>query len=45
MIREQWKPYADLEIKTSGLSKIIAWGRRKYDTKEDKRNRKFVEQN
>jgi len=40
MIKEQWKPYAKLEINTPGLNKIIAWGKRRYDTKEDKRSRK-----
>jgi hypothetical protein len=42
LIKEQWKPYAKLEIQTPGLSKIIAWGKRKYDTRENKRNSKSV---
>jgi len=42
MIKEQWKPYAKLEIQTSGLNKIIAWGKRRYDTREDKRTSKSV---
>ena len=45
MIKEQWKSYAKLEIQTPGLNKIIAWGKRRYDTKEDKRNRKNVGEN
>ena len=45
MIKEQWKPYAKLEIQTSGLNKIIAWGKRKHDTRENKRTSKSVEQN
>ena len=45
MIKEQWKPYANIKIDTPGLNKIISWGKRRHDTKEDKRNRKFVEQN
>ena len=40
MIKEQWRPYAKLEIQTPGINKIIAWGKRRYDTKEDKRDRK-----
>ena len=40
MIKEQWKPYAKLYIHTSGLNKIIAWGRKKHDSREDKRSRK-----
>ena len=42
MIKEQWKPYAKLEIQTPGLGKIIAWGKRRYDTREDKQNRKSM---
>ena len=42
MIKEQWRPYAKLEIQTPGINKIIAWGKRRYDTKEDKRDRKSV---
>jgi len=34
MIKEQWKPYAKLNIHASGLSKVIAWGKRRYDSKE-----------
>ena len=34
MIKEQWKPFAKLEIQTPGLSKIIAWGKRRYDAKD-----------
>ena len=45
LIKEQWKPYAKLEIQTSGLNKIIAWGKRKHDTRENKRTSKSVEQN
>ena len=45
MIKEQWKPYAKLDIQTPGLNKIIAWGKRRYDTKEDKRSSKSVGKN
>ena len=34
LIKEQWRPYAKLEIQTPGLRKIIAWGKRRYDSKE-----------
>ena len=34
LIKEQWRPDAKLEIQTPGLSKIIAWGKRRYDSKE-----------
>ena len=40
MIKEQWKPYANLEIQTLGLNKIVAWVKRRYDTKENRRSRK-----
>ena len=45
LIKEQWRPYAKLEIQTPGLSKIIAWGKRRYDTREDKQNRKSMGKN
>ena len=45
MIKEQWRSYAKIEIQTSGLNKIIAWGKRRYDTKEDKRNSKSLGKN
>ena len=35
MIKEQWKPFAKLEIQTSGFKKVIAWGKRRYDAKKD----------
>ena len=33
MIVEAWKPYAHLELKASGLKKVISWGTRRYDKK------------
>jgi len=36
LIKEQWKPYAKLNIHTAGINKIIAWGKRRYDTKAEK---------
>jgi hypothetical protein len=34
MIKQQWKPYAHLEIQTPGFSKVVSWGKRRYDSKE-----------
>ena len=34
MIKQQWKKYSTLEISTPGLSKIISWGKRRYDAKD-----------
>jgi hypothetical protein len=34
MIKQQWKKYANLEINTPGFSKIISWGKRRYDAKD-----------
>ena len=45
MIKEQWKSYAKIEIQTPGLNKIIAWGKRRYDTREDKQSRKSMGKN
>ncbi len=36
LIKEQWKPYAKLDINAPGINKIIAWGKRRYDTKAEK---------
>jgi predicted transcriptional regulator len=33
MIKKQWKKYANLEISTPGFSKIISWGKRRYDAR------------
>ena len=33
LIVQAWKPYATLELKTSGLKKIIGWGTKKHDEK------------
>ena len=42
LIKEQWRPYAKLDIYSSGFSKVIAWGKRKYDGRENKRTSKSV---
>ena len=36
LIKEQWKPYAKLDINAPGINKIIVWGKRRYDTKAEK---------
>ena len=36
IMKEQWKPYAKLEINTPGITKIISWGKRRYDAKKDR---------
>jgi len=42
LIKEQWRPYAKLDIHTSGFNKVIAWGKRKYDTREKKQSNKWT---
>jgi hypothetical protein len=36
LIKEQWRPYAKLDINAPGINKIIAWGKRRSDTKAEK---------
>jgi len=36
MIKEQWRPYARLDINTLGFNKVVSWGKRRYDSKEKK---------
>ena len=36
MIKEQWRPYAKLEIQTPGFNKVVSWGKRRYDSKGKK---------
>ena len=35
LIKEAWKPYARLELQAPGLKKILSFGRKTHDTKED----------
>ena len=35
LIKAAWKPYAKLELQAPGIKKIIAFGTRTHDTKED----------
>ena len=37
LIKEDWKPYAKIEIQAPGLKKIIAFGRKTGDDKETRR--------
>jgi len=39
LIKEAWKPYAKIEIQAPGLKKIIAFGKRTGDDKEDRSHR------
>jgi hypothetical protein len=39
LIKEAWRPYAKIELQAPGLKKIIAFGRKTVDDKEDRRNR------
>ena len=34
LIRKAWQPYAKLELNTTGISKIIAQGTKKFEPKE-----------
>ena len=35
LIKKAWRPYGvTLDIQTPGIKKIILWGTKKYDTKE-----------
>ena len=35
LVKEAWSPYARLELQAPGLKKILAFGRRTNDTKDD----------
>ena len=45
MIKESWRPFAKFEIQTPGLKKIIAFGRKTGDDKEDRRTSKPMGKN
>ena len=35
LMKKSWRPYSvTLDIQTPGINKIIAWGTKKYDAKE-----------
>jgi len=35
IIKKAWKPYAHLEVNAPGIKKIVKWGTRRYDAKEE----------
>ena len=35
LVREAWKPYAKIELQAPGPKKILSFGRKTHDTKED----------
>jgi hypothetical protein len=35
LIKKQWHKYADIEIQTPGIKKIISWGTQNYDSKTE----------
>jgi len=35
LMKQAWAKYAKLEVQAPGIKKIIAFGTRNYDTKED----------
>jgi len=45
LIKEAWRPFAKFEIQTPGLKKIIAFGRKTGDDKEDRRTSKPMGKN
>jgi len=36
LIKESWNSFAKLEIKAPDFEKIVRWGKRKHNEKEDK---------
>ena len=36
LIKKSWSPYAKIELQGTGVKKIIAFGTRNHDTKEDR---------
>ena len=39
LMKKSWHRYGvKIEVKTPGIKKIISWGTRKYDAKEDRSN-------
>ena len=35
MIKEAWKPFARLNIKTPGFDKIVKWGKKRHDESKE----------
>ena len=34
LIKQAWKPYANIDIQAPGISKVIKWGTKRYDAKD-----------
>ena len=35
MIKDSWKPFAKLDIQTPGFDKIVKWGKKRHDEKDE----------
>ena len=35
LMKRAWKPYANIDIQAPGISKVIKWGTKRYDAKDD----------
>jgi hypothetical protein len=35
IMKRAWKPYAHIDIQAPSISKVIKWGTKRYDAKED----------
>jgi hypothetical protein len=35
MIKEAWKPFARLNIKTPGFDKTVKWGKKRHDESKE----------
>ena len=45
IIKKAWAPYAKLDIKAPNFNKIIKWGTRRYDARENGRGCKPLGEN
>ena len=35
LMKRAWKPYAHIDVQAPGINKIVKWGTKRYDSKED----------
>jgi len=35
LMKRAWKPYANIDVQAPGINKIVKWGTKRYDAKED----------
>jgi hypothetical protein len=35
IMKQAWRPFARLEIKTADFKRVVKWGTRRYDAKEE----------